>query len=233
MDHGLGCSKKGERWLFFALLLVLISSLVLSSCGQAALTPDPAVVLADYDRALALYDQLEIGMSYEQANELLGAPTRRETPAQQTPGVPAVPQFPGPVWEFGSGDGVVKITYIVGSRSDSGSKSFHCRCIFPVYSAGAFSTSAQYDAVKPGMTYDQVKEIMGSPGRLMISDENLLPGIPKIVVSPGGITSVPTPGTRFLSQLYLWWPESADGSPNTMGIIFINGLVSESKSYGN
>jgi hypothetical protein len=208
-------------------LIVLLFGSGLTSCMPVAPTPDMAALQAEYDRVLGLYNQLEIGKSYDQATALLGTPHKFETPEGQSPAGTTVPQFPGLVWEFN--DGQTRISYIVNSDTGTGFKIFAWNGWIQTINKEDISTPSQYDAVKLGMPYDQVKEIMGSPGSMVFSHDDHLPGVPKITVSGQKISSTATSRDR-TSQVYYWWVEGKSAYDGAMNIMFTDGLVT-SKAY--
>ena len=205
---------------------------VIASCTPAKPTQDPAVLRAKYDQALALYNQLEIGMSYDQAIELLGPPA--EKPTVKTPGssdVPPVPQPPGYLWQFNgedkNKDGT--IYYLFEPKSGVGNKTFSWITFDLAFSEGALSTSEKYDAVLLGMTYEQVKNIMGAPGRLVHHEERVLPSGPLVGSFKTGwhFTLKPT-----VTQSFFWWPEGGKDAFDVMNILFIKDAVI-SKAFRN
>ena len=147
-------SRKGSSKLLFMVLIIFSLSLSLPACGHTAAIPDPAVVLADYDRALALFNQLEIGMTSGQATALLGPASKYETPEGYPTDSPTIPEIPGFMWKFGSDDMAERISILVGNDDIISLISFSCGCVTSVFSEGARSTSVQFEAVKTGMTYD-------------------------------------------------------------------------------
>jgi outer membrane protein assembly factor BamE (lipoprotein component of BamABCDE complex) len=205
---------------------------VVASCVPGKPTRDPAVLRAKYDQALALYNQLEIGMSYDQAIELLGPPVDKTTVG--TPGssdVPPVPQPPGYLWQFNrednNRDGT--IYYLFEPKSGAGNKTFSWITFDLAFSEGALSTSAKYDTVTLGMTYEQVIDILGAPGRLVRNNEDLLPSGPLV----GSFST----GWHFplkprVTQSFFWWPEGGKDAFDVMNIFFIQDAVI-SKSYKN
>jgi outer membrane protein assembly factor BamE (lipoprotein component of BamABCDE complex) len=212
------------------LVSIFVLVILISACATATPTPDPEVLLADYDQTLSLYNQLQVGMTYDEAKALLGTPVSLETAEGQPPASNPVPQFPGLTWEFftdrpgtyGLGG---SIAYVVSGESGTGFKLFHWERSDQVYSQDALSTPEKYETIQEGMTYDQVKSLMGSPGRLISAQEQLLSGVPKIEVSGLKITSTDTWNSR-LTATYAWWPESSSSFDKTFMVNFTNGVVS-------
>ncbi len=205
---------------------------VTASCTPAKATQDPAVLRAKYDQALALYNQLEIGMSYDQAMELLGAPVEKK--ALGTPGpsdVPPVPQPPGYFWQFNAENNTKDgtIYYLFDPKSGIGNKIFSWIAYDLAFSEGALSTSEKYNAVLLGMTYEQVKNIMGAPGRLVHHEERLLPSGPLV----GSFsTGWHFPLKPTVTQSFFWWPEGGKDAFDVMNILFIKDAVI-SKAFRN
>ena len=205
---------------------------VIASCTPVKTTQDPAVLRAKYDKALALYSQLEIGMSYDQAIELLGPTSEKKI--VETPGpsdVSPIPQPPGYLWQFNGEDNNKDgtIYYLFEPKSGIGNKTFSWITFDLAFSEGALSNSAKYDSVLLGMTYEQVKNIMGAPGRLVRNNEDLLPSGPLVGSFNAGWHFPLKPR---VTQAFFWWPEGGKDAFDVMNILFIKDAVS-SKSYRN
>ncbi len=204
----------------------------MASCAPVKPTQDPAVLRAKYDRALALFNQLEIGMSYDQAIELLGPPVEKTAVGTAGPSdVPPVPQPPGYFWQFNGEDNAKdgSISYLFDPKSGVGKKIFSWIAYDLAFSEGALSTSVKYDSVALGMTYEQVKNIMGTPGRLVRHEEQILPSGPLV----GSFeTGWHFPLKPRVTQAFFWWPEGGKDAFDVMNILFIQDAVN-SKSYRN
>jgi outer membrane protein assembly factor BamE (lipoprotein component of BamABCDE complex) len=217
-------------------VLCLIAALFLfaamASCAPIKPAQDPAVLRAKYDHALALFHQLEIGMSYDQAIELLGPPVEKTAVGTAGPSdVPPVPQPSGYFWQFNGEDNNKDgtIYYLFEPKSGIGNKTFSWITFDLAFSEGALSTSAKYDSVVLGMTYEQVKNIMGTPGRLVRQEEQILPSGPLV----GSFkTGWHFPLKPRVTQAFSWWPDGGKDAFNVMNILFIQDAVS-SKSYRN
>jgi outer membrane protein assembly factor BamE (lipoprotein component of BamABCDE complex) len=219
-----------KPWLILVFLGLLGSSLV--SCNaNGTPTQDPAIVLATYDKALEAFNQIYIGMPYEQVNEVVGFPgvERKDvpTPASDEPGIPDVPQPPGFSWYFS--DNSSFIHYFYGTQRNSGPtglKTFGWDVMDPVYRQDAISSEAQYDQVAIGMTYDEVKTIMGSPGRIHVLWEGVR--LDKVIMgtSAKGFPSmtISTKVDPLVMHVY-WWTGTTDHA-KTLGIGFSHGVVS-------
>ena len=215
--------------LFMFTLVCLITFAVAACTMKATPTQDPAVVLAKYNQALAYFNQIEIGMTYDQVGEIIGVPgvqsKDKPTPSNVTQSIPAVPRPPGYTWNFDSK--LTSIYYLYGEsfKLVTGTKIFSADLFDLAFRVDAVSSDAQYKKVENGMTYDQVKAMMGSSGRLFRSEERILPGPPKMVTSKNGLPSARQ--TTIITNLntYIWWTDGADLGADMLFISFKDGKV--------
>jgi hypothetical protein len=183
------------------LLIVLILGLAVTACARVTPTEDPAVILASYDQAFAKYNEIKAGMTYEQIVKVMGSPGKQfvqtETQATQHPSVP----FPD-IWTFDDGGWTTSVDILGGIVSI---KSFTWNVDNEMPRVDAVSTTARFNEIKAGMTYDQVKAIMGSSGRHWKSQEMY--------------------NVHGNSDWYVWWPDGGDQYMDMMVVSFLNGQV--------
>jgi outer membrane protein assembly factor BamE (lipoprotein component of BamABCDE complex) len=140
------------------------------------------------------FKKIENGMSYEQVKQIIGSDGTEQTTNQ-------VGDITTTIYEWKSdGFGVANVTFQndqVVNKAQFGVND----------QSAAKATMDKYNQVQTGMTYDQVKDIMGGDGELQ-SDTKI---------------------SGHTSQLYNWTGESVGSSAS---ITFTDGSVSSKAQYG-
>ena len=141
-------------------------------------------------------------------------------------------RVPGPLgyqWKFNEASEIVggSISYRIDANGDIGAKTFTWNLFSPAFQQDALTTPERYDTVQLGMSYEQVVEALGSPGRFFIIREDLLPMAPLVGNMQTGWAFLH--GARVSMDVF-WWPEDAKNAGDSMRIMFINNEVI-SKSY--
>jgi hypothetical protein len=230
--------KKGIHLLA---IFAFTATLLAGCMGSRTPTQDPTVLLAQYDKALAFYNQIEIGMSYEAALALTDVPGVEggAEPTEAAGSEPTssettikVPRMPGYSWTFGERTQSVSYFFSANTHSDpTGAKFFTWTASDIAYRKDALSTRAQFEQVQEGMTYDEVAAIMGAPGRLTIANHTVR--LDKMVTTTSAkgfpVMSVTTKAQDW--RVYYWWADPRDMGADSFTITFIDDAVTAKTEY--
>lgn len=228
----LGFGEMKMKTRLVAILLYCLLSFTLVACNFAGTpTQDPAQLIARYDQALADYAQIEIGMPYDQVEEIIGfpgMPADLKPPTNEaTESIPPASSSFGYQWKFGEDQPSITYHYGSNEHTTTGTKTFSCFVFDRAYREDAISTEEKYDLVENGMTYDQVKAIMGSMGRLSLLRDEIRIDQLNIVYSNKGLPSAEISTRPYQWKVYQWWTDDKDISAKSLMIGFTDGMVSQ------
>jgi hypothetical protein len=229
-----GGSMKNSFNLVIALLL--IGSLLAGCVHPSVPTADPAVLLAQYDKALTFYNQIEIGMSYEAALALTdvqgvsGEMVATEAAAKD-PTI-SVPPPPGYEWSFGEDTLSVRYFFLTNPASGpTGAKYFSCPPTDAAYRKDALSSKTLFEQVELGMTYDEVAALLGSSGRLIIANYMVRLDQPEMTTSAKGFPGLTVTTKAIDTRVYYWWVDPTDLGADSISITFIDGIVTSTTEF--
>jgi hypothetical protein len=202
----------------FALLLstVLIFGSFLGACsGKGIPTILPTVAREHYDTALAYYDQIKIGMTYDEVGTLIGIPGIRAgsepTQAVQMQATPEVPAPPGYTWSFGQDQYAIYYWFSENvNAGPTGTKLFSWDVSNIAYRKDAVTTEKKYESVTIGMAYAEVANILSAPGRLAMAAEYVSLDQPEITTKQENL------------KTYYWWADGSDPTAKTMILGFVD-----------
>jgi hypothetical protein len=225
-----------KRSFNLVIVLLLMGSLLAGCVHSSVPTAEPTVLLAQYDKALAFYNQIEIGMSYEAVLALTdvrgvsGEMVATEAAAND-PTI-AVPPPPGYEWTFGEDALSVRYFFLTNPASGpTGAKYFSSPLVDIAYRKDALSSKAQFSQVELGMTYDEVAEIMGSPGRMTIANYQVRLDQPEMTTSAKGFPVMTVTTKAIDTKVYYWWVDQTDLGADSISITFIDGIVTSATEF--
>jgi outer membrane protein assembly factor BamE (lipoprotein component of BamABCDE complex) len=192
-----------KKHLIFTVLLLI--ALLLASCSNGKPTLSPAVAREHQSTALSFYDQITVGMSYDEVDTLIGIPgIRTGMQPTQAAAVTVEGQEPGYAWSFGQD---ASSLYYLINTDGSGVKSFQWDVSNPAYRKDAVTNQERYEDISTGMSYDQVAAALGSPGRLASAVQ---------VVQASATTEW---------QTYYWWTSESKADVVVYIVTFENGSM--------
>lgn len=217
----------------YPLVIGLILAGLLSGCVvQNPPTKDSFESLAQYDKALDLFNRIEIGMSYDAAQALTdvkGESGSIESTAQADSGDTAdVPQPPGYLWKFGDDAGRVSYYFLTAPASDPiGGKFFSWSSTDLSIRKDALTTADKFDQVEVGMTYAEVAATLGTPGRIIMAQYLVMEDKLVMTKSEKGfpVASVTTKVQEW--TVYYWWVDATHLSADSFAITIRDGVVSD------
>lgn len=191
-----------KHFLFTILILLVI---LLSACSNGEPTLSPAVAREHQSTALSFYDQITVGMSYDEVDTLIGIPgIRTGMQPTQAATVTGTGQEPGYGWSFGQD---ASSLYYLVNADGSGVKSFQWDVSNIAYRKDAVTSPARYEGISTGMSYDQVAAALGSPGRL------------------ASAVQVLKASTATEWQTYYWWTDASKTDAAAYILTFKNGSL--------
>ena len=174
--------------------------MLLSSCRPIVPMDDPEKVMGNLNSALAKYDQLTLGMSREEVEQILGTQGEDVVNSSENPTAQTLPAGTFLRYKVNGFD--------IGATFNQGQliiKRFSWDVYLDRPKKDALTTTEKYEQVKMGMTYAEVIEILGSPGLLSMVNDTPRRGLD---ISGSGVNiNVEVSTTDYKTESYNWWPE--------------------------
>lgn len=217
----------------YLLIIELCFSGLLAACSVGDFpTQDSSDPLAQYDKALAFYNQIEIGMLIDEVCALTDWKDKIliDTAATESEGGVTLTSTGYPIYTWVFGDHLGSVKYDLWQvNGPIGSKSFYWDVSNIAYRKDAISSAEEFEQVRMGMTYSEVAMVMGAPGRLQAASYTIMFGE---MIMNTQVNGLPSAGWTYTlktidHRTYCWWENSKDPYAEDWAVIFVDGLVTE------
>lgn len=216
-------------------MIFIFGSLLAACSGSGTPTISPTVAREHYDTALAYYEQITIGMTYDEVGTLIGIPGIRAgsepTQAVQMQATAEVPAPPGYTWSFGQNQYAIYYWFSENvNAGPTGTKMFSWDVTNIAYRKDAVTTEKKYESTTIGMTYAEVVDILNAPGRLAMAAEYIRLDQPVMTTTAKGFPSLSITTKQEDWKTYYWWTDDSNLTAKAMILSFVDDkLVTKSQ----